>query len=104
MYIDLIVLVVLIVAVVIYSKRFQTYIFGLGVIDILFRILNIIKGYIPIADIRSFISKYIPESVPGVINHYTSGVLNSILTWVYVIIMGIFLYFVIKIFIKRKKI
>lgn len=104
MYIDLIVLIVGIVFVVIYSKRYQTYVFGFGMIDILFRILNIIKGFIPIKEIRNFITTYIPSSVPGVINKYTNGVLNVVLIWVYVIIMAIFLYLIVKIFMKRKKI
>ena len=103
-YVDLVALVVLIVFVVIYSKRFQTYIFGFGMIDILFRILNIINGYIPIKEVKTFINTYIPESVPSVINKYTKGVANIGLTWIYVIIMAIFLYFIVKLFIKRKKI
>ncbi len=103
MYLDLIVLIVLFVVVIIYSRRFQTYIFGFGMIDILFRILNIIKSFIPISEVRKFISTYVPSSVPGVINRYTSGLINNVLIWVYVIIMGIFLYFIVKIFIKRKK-
>ena len=103
MYLDLVVLIVLFVFVIIYSKRFQTYIFGFGMVDILFRILNIIRGFIPISDVRKFISTYVPSSVPGVINKYTEGMINSILIWIYVIIMGIFLYFIVKIFIKRKK-
>ena len=102
-YIDLVVLVVLLVFVIIYSKRFQTYMFGFGMIDILFRILNLINGFIPVKEVRNFISTYIPESIPSVINHYTSGVFNTILIWVYIVIMAIFLYFVIKIFVKRKK-
>ena len=103
-YVDLVALIVLIVFVVIYSKRFQTYIFGFGMIDILFRILNIINGYIPIKEVKTFINTYIPESVPSVINKYTKGVANIGLTWIYVIIMAIFLYFIVKLFIKRKKI
>ncbi len=103
-YIDLVVLIVLLVFVVIYAKRFQTYIFGFGMIDILFRILNIINGFIPIKEIRTFINTYIPESVPGVINNYTSGIFNTVLIWIYVVIMAIFLFFIVKLFIKRKKI
>lgn len=103
-YVDLVALIVLIVFVVIYSKRFQTYIFGFGMIDILFRILNIINGYIPIKEVKTIINTYIPESVPSVINKYTKGVANIGLTWIYVIIMAIFLYFIVKLFIKRKKI
>ncbi len=102
-YIDLFVLIVLLVFVIIYSKRFQTYIFGFGMIDILFRILNIINGFIPVKEIRVFIDTYIPASVPGVINHYTTSILNTVLIWIYVIIMAIFLYYVVRIFIKRKK-
>ena len=103
-YIDLIVLIVLIVFVIIYSKRFQTYIFGFGMIDILFRILNIINGYIPVKEIRTFIDTYIPASVPSVINKYTSSTFNIVLIWVYVVIMAIFLYYVVMVFVKRKKI
>ncbi|MEE0699523.1 MAG: hypothetical protein U0M66_02915 [Bacilli bacterium] len=103
-YVDLVVLIVMLVFVIIYSKRFQTYIFGFGMIDILFRILNIINGFIPIKEVRTFINEYVPESVPGVINHYTSGIFNTVLIWVYVVIMAIFLYFIVKLFVKRKKI
>ena len=104
MYIDLIVLIVLIVFIIIYSKRFQTYIFGFGMIDILFRILNIIKGFIPLKNIRKFIDTYVPESIPGVINKYTKGMIDNILIWIYVAIMIMFLYLIVKVFIKRKKI
>lgn len=103
MYLDLVVLVVLLVFVIIYSKRFQTYIFGFGVIDILFRILNIINGFIPFKEVRKFIRTYTPTSVPDVINKYTNGVFNTVLIWVYVSIMAIFLFYVVKIFLKRKK-
>ena len=104
MYIDLIVLIVSLVFVIIYSKRYQTYIFGFGMIDITFRILTIIKGFIPVKSIQKLIATYIPASVPGIIDKYTSGILNTVLIWVYVLIMAIFLYLVIKVFIKRKKI
>ncbi len=103
-YIDLVVLIVLLVFVIIYSKRFQTYMFGFGMIDILFRILNLINGFIPIKEIRTFINTYIPASIPSVINHYTKGIFNTVLTWIYIIIMAIFLFYVVKIFLKRKKI
>ena len=103
MYIDLIILVVLMVFVIIYSKRFQTYFFGVGVIDILFRILNIIKGYIPNKKIIDLINTYIPSSVYDVICKYTNGIFETVLVFIYVVIMAIFLYYIIRIFIKRKK-
>ncbi len=102
-YIDLVVLIVLLVFVIIYSKRFQTYMFGFGMIDILFRILNLINGFIPIKEIKTFINTYIPASIPSVINHYATGIFNTVLIWIYIIIMAIFLFYVVKIFLKRKK-
>ena len=102
-YVDLVSLAVLIVFVIIYSKRFQTYMLGFGIIDVLFRILNVINGFIPIKEIRVFIKTYIPYSVPNVINKYTTGVFNTILILIYVVIMAIFLFYIVKIFIKRKK-
>lgn len=104
MYLDLIVLAVLVIIVIIYSKRLQTYMFGFGMIDILFRILNIINGFIPSKNIQGIINTYVPASIPAVINKYTNGLLNTVLILIYVIIMAIFLYYIIKIFIKRKKI
>ena len=103
-YVDLVSLIVLLVFVIIYSKRFQTYMLGFGIIDILFRILNIINGFIPIKEIRNFINTYIPSSVPNVINKYTTGIFNTILIWIYVIIMAIFLFYITKIFFNKKKI
>lgn len=102
-YIDLVVLIVLLVFVIIYSKRFQTYMFGFGMIDILFRILNLINGFIPIKEIKTFINTYIPASIPSVINHYATGIFDTVLIWIYIIIMAIFLFYVVKIFLKRKK-
>lgn len=102
-YIDLVVLIVLLVFVIIYSKRFQTYIFGFGMIDIIFRILNVVRGYIPIKGVTTFIDTYIPSSIPAVIDKYTDGVLCMCITFVYVAIMIVFLYFIVKIFLKRKR-
>lgn len=104
MGIDIIVLIVLIVIVLIYSKRFQTYIFGFGMIDIVFRILNVINGFLPASSIKKFISNYVPSSIPNVIEKYLDGVFSTAFLGLYVIIMIIFLYYIIAIFIKRKKI
>ena len=104
MYMDVIVLGVAIVFVVIYSKRLQTYMFGFGAIDITFRILNIVCSFIPSKSVRTMINTYVPESVPAVINHYTKDMINMVLTFAYVLIMLLFLIYIFKVFIKRKKI
>ncbi len=104
MYVDLIIIIALLVFVIIYSKKFQNYIFGIATIDIFFRVLGFLKDNIPISGIKGQLSKYVPESIPNIINKYTDGTINTLLIWAYVIIIAIFLYFIAKIFVKRKKI
>ncbi len=104
MYVDLIIIIALLVFVIIYSKKFQNYIFGVATIDVFFRVLSFLKNNIPISGIKGQISKYVPESIPSIINKYTDGTISELLIWTYVIIIIIFLCFIAKIFIKRKKI
>lgn len=105
MYIDLIVLVVLIFIVVMFFKRFSSFVFFMAIVDIFLRILTFVKNNIGLPDVAALINKYIPESIIAIIDKYTSTIpiLNGILRWVFVIIMIIFLSYIVKIFINKKK-
>lgn len=104
MYIDLIVLIVLILVVIMFFKRFSSFVFFMAIIDMFLRILTFIKYHIGLPDVASLIGKYIPESILAIIDKYTSGLFQTILEWAFVIIMIIFLSYVTKIFIHKKKI
>lgn len=104
MYIDLIVLIILVLVVVMFFKRFSSFVFLMAIIDISLRILTFIKNNIGLSDVSALIGKYIPENIFSIINRYSSGVFNTILKWAFVIIMMFFLSYIIKIFIKKKKI
>lgn len=104
MYIDLIVLIILILIVVMFFKRFSSFVFFLAIMDILLRILTFIKNHIGLPDVSTLIGKYVPESIPGIIDKYATGTIHIILQWVFVLFMCIFLSYIIKIFIKKKKI
>lgn len=104
MYIDLVILIALIVIVVMFFKRFSSFVFFMAIIDILLRILTFIKNNIGLPDVSALIGKYIPSSMFGIIDKYSTGTINIILKWAFVIIMCIFLSYIIKIFIKKKKI
>ncbi len=104
MYIDLIVLIVLILVVIMFFKRFSSFVFFMAIIDIFLRIFAFIKNNIGLPDVAALINKYFPESIFDIINKYTLGLPNIILKWAFVIIMIIFLSYVIKIFIHKKKI
>lgn len=104
MYIDLIVLIVLILVVIMFFKRFSSFVFFMAIIDIFLRILTFIKNNIGLPDVSALIGKYLPESIFGIINKYSTGTINIILKWAFVFIMMIFLSYIIKIFIHKKKI
>lgn len=104
MYIDIIVLVILLILVVMFFKRFSSFVFFVAIIDIFLRILTFIKNNIGLPDVSALIGKYIPISIPGIIDKYCNGIINTILQWAFVILMCIFLGYIIKIFIKKKKI
>ncbi|MBQ9019505.1 MAG: hypothetical protein IJ097_04275 [Bacilli bacterium] len=106
MYIDLIVLIILIILVLMFFKRFSSFVFLMAIVDISLRILTFIKNNIGLRDLSNLIGKYLPESMFGIINRYTENgsMFNIVLKWSFVVIMIFFLIYIIKIFIKKKKI
>ena len=104
MYIDLIILILLGFVVIMFFKRFSSFVFFMAIVDIFLRILTFIGENIPLADVSAVINKYIPKSILGIIGSYTSGLLYTILAWVFIVIMIIFESYIIKFFIKKKKV
>jgi len=106
MYIDLIVLLILLLVVIMFFKRFSSFVFFVAIVDIFLRILAFIKNNIGLKDVAAIIGKYLPESVIAIIEKYTYSIplLCIILKWCFVIIMAIFLGYIVKIFIHKKKI
>lgn len=106
MYIDLIVLIILCIIVLMFFKRFSSFVFLMAIIEITLRILTFVKNNIGLKDLSRVIGKYLPENMFAIINRYTENgsIFNIILKWAFVIIMTFFLVYIIKIFIKKKKI
>ncbi len=104
MYIDLIVLIILMVLVIVFYKRFTSFVFFMAIVDILLRILTFIKDNIGLKDVSDLIGKYVPGSIFDIVDKYTKGSINILLKWAFVVIMCFFLYYIIRIFIKKKKI
>ena len=106
MYIDLIILAVVILIVVMFFKRFSSFVFLMAIIEIFLKILAFIKRNIGLKDVAQLINKYFPESILNIIDKYTGnwGIFNDIFRWCFVIIMMIFLSYIIKIFLNKKKI
>lgn len=103
MYIDLIVIIVLLLIVIFCFRRFSSFVYSFAIIDIFLRIVNFIKNNIPVKELQNALSKYFPGSIEGVIRGYSSGIIETILMWAYTILYIIFLSYVIKTFIHKKK-
>lgn len=99
---DVVLLIILIVAGICYFRRLDSSVYFIASVDIFFRILTFIKNNLGVEEISKFISRYFPESIPGVITKYTDGVLSDVLMWVYVAMFAVFLFYTVKILWKKR--
>ena len=98
----IIILLIIALAVFFFKKSFSGIIYMIVIVDIFLRIVNFIKLNLVNGEIASILSRYFPSSIPAVINHYSSGILNTILMWFLVIIYIIFEYYIIGTFMRKK--
>lgn len=99
---DLVILVILIAIVVIFFKQFSSFVYFMAITDIFFRLFHMIATTLKIAQFTSFVKKYIPTSIPGIINTYSTGILNTLLIWGYIILVVLFETYIIRTFFKKK--
>ena len=99
---DAIIFIILLIVVIFFFKRVSNTVFFVAIFDITLRLLTFIRDN-TFKEVKDFLSAYCPENIPDIISKYAKGTLYQILVWLYVIIMMMFLYYVVKIFIKRKK-
>ncbi len=99
---ELLILIILMVIVFFVFKKFESLVYFIAMTDIFLRILTFIKQNITMPELYTFLNKYVPLSIPNIIDKHASGIFNEILIWVYVIIFAIFEYYIIKTFFKKK--
>ena len=97
---DIVILLIIVLLIAIIFKKVSNTIIFLGLIDIFLRILNFI-GNNTTREINAIINKYFPASIPGIITKYSSGIIETILVWGYVILMCMFLYYVFRMLLRR---
>ena len=100
---DAIIFILLLIVVIFFFRNFSNTVFFIAIFDIFLRILTFIRDN-TFQEIKTFVKQYFPESIPDIIGKYSEGNLYKILIWVYVIFMCVFLYYIIRIFIKKRKI
>lgn len=99
---DLVVLTVIICIIVFWKKTFASFVYFLSLTDIILRVLTFIRMNIGMPGVSEWIAKYVPASIKSLIDVYSTGILNSVLTWGHVIIYILFIVYVAKYFIKMK--
>ena len=102
MYIDLVVLIVLMVVVIFVFKRFDSFVYFIGSLDILLRILAFIRDNLPVPELKALLARYFPSSIPAILGRYMNGIVYSIFVWLYVIIFMIFWFYITRTFFKKK--
>ena len=99
---DAIIIIAIIAVIAFYFRRVDKVVTGVAIVDIFLRILHFVANNIGIPDFAKWANNTLPASIPTIISNYSSGVIEFILTWIYVILMGIFLYYCVHRLIKKK--
>ena len=102
MYIDAIIVVALIIVAFCWFRSFSKTVYAVAIIDIFLRLLNYISANIGIKGFHKWVRAIFPESLPGLLDNYMSGIVLTIFVWIYVGLMVIFLFYVIRTFIRKK--
>ncbi len=102
MYLDAIIVLALVIFVFCWFRKFSKFVEAWAIVDIFLRIIHFVANNIGISEFAKWTNNTLPESIPGIISKYSSGVIEFILTWIYVILMAIFLYYTIHRLIKKK--
>ena len=99
---DVVLLIVLIVAGICFFRKLDSSVYFIASLDIFFRILTFIKSNLGVSEISSFIEKYFPESIPGIIYKYTDGIVSTILMWIYVGMFALFLFYTVRMLWRKR--
>ena len=94
MDIDLIIIILLIILTIVYI---------ICILDIFLRLLDIIERMLGVPEFSALVNKYFHNSIYHIIVANTSGIIETILIWLYIAIYCAFLYYVIRTFFRKKK-
>lgn len=102
MYVDLAVVIILLIVVGIFFRRFSSFVYAFAIMDIFLRIMAFFRDN-TVPEVKALIGKYLPSSIAAIIGKYSSGLFYTLLMWAYVIIFIIFLSYITSYFIRKRK-
>lgn len=102
MYIDAIIIVALIIVAFCWFRRFSKMVYAVAIIDIFLRLIHYISANIGIKGFYGWVRSVFPSSIPGLLDNYMNGIVLTIFIWIYVVLMVVFLFYIVRTFIRKK--
>jgi len=96
----LIILVVVLIIIIAVFRDFRSFLYAFAIVDILLRIINFICSQI--SAVNEVLGK-IPSSIASMIRAESSGTLETVLLWGYVVLYVLFLTYLIPAFFRKKR-
>lgn len=103
MYIDLAILLIVVIAVILFFRKFSSFIYIMVSLDIIYRLLHFIANNVPVPDLAALIRKYIPTDMVGLFAKYigTGNIFYTIICWLMFAIYSVFLFYTLRILVKK---
>lgn len=102
MYLDGVIILALIIFAFCWFRTFSKTVYAVAIIDIFLRLLYYISANIGIPGFYTWVRRIFPESIPGLLDNYMRGIVLTVFVWIYVGFMVIFLFYVIRTFLRKK--
>ena len=99
---DLIIFILVICIILYLFRSFNAFIYFMALAEILLQLLSFLSERLPFGEVTTWIRENVPSSIQALINSYSSGILNDILSWGLFICFAIFWYHTFRIFLKKK--
>ncbi len=93
-------LVIVIVCWSCYRRKLEKAAYGIAALDIGLRLFDVISRNIGKNEVATFLAKW-PNSLMSVADQYTKGFVNTIISWMFVLLMLYFLFLIIRVFFKK---
>ena len=96
----LIILVVVLIIILVIFRDFRSFLYAFAISDIILRIINFVSEQIP--EVKK-ITGNLYSSIEGMILAESSGTLETVLLWIYVVLYVLFLSYLIPSFFRKKR-
>lgn len=100
---DIVLIIIVLGAVlVMIFKKFSSFVYYVAFVDIFLRILAFISANLPLAFLSNFLNTYFPKSISNIIQIYSSGIFETVLIWLLLILYCVFDFYIARTFFKKK--